>query len=80
MLNSMSPNMTLLQAYSVPEMRGRITSIVIMTFGLTPLSAVPFGAIAEGIGTPNALGLSGVMLVVFTGILALGYPKFRRIE
>lgn len=75
----MSLNMTLMQIYSVPEMRGRVMSISMMTFGAMPLSAVPFGAIAERIGTPNALGLSGLLLAVFTIFFAIGYPRFRKI-
>jgi MFS family permease len=76
----MSLNMTLMQIYSAVEMRGRIMSIAMMTFGAMPLSAVPFGAIAEHIGTPNALFLSGSMLVVFTIVFALVYPRFRKID
>lgn len=75
----MSLNMTLMQIYATPEMQGRMMSIIMMTFGVMPLSALPFGAIAERIGTPNALGLSGLMLTGFTIIFAVGYPRFRRI-
>ncbi|MFC1821643.1 MFS transporter [Thermodesulfobacteriota bacterium] len=75
----MSLNMTLMQIYAEPEMRGRIISLGIMTFGMMPLSALPFGAIAENIGTPNALSLSGVLLVVFTVIFTFVYPRFRKI-
>ena len=75
----MSLSMTLMQIYSIPEMRGRVMSISMMTFGAMPLSAVPFGAIAERIGTPNALGLSGLLLAVFTLIFAVCYPGFRKI-
>jgi MFS family permease len=75
-----SLHMTLMQVYSSPEMRGRMMSLVVMTFGLTPISALPFGAIAEKIGTPNALGLSGVLLCVTITIFGIAYPKFRKIE
>ncbi|MCX8214175.1 MAG: MFS transporter, partial [SAR202 cluster bacterium] len=43
----MSLNMTLLQVHASPEMRGRIMSIGMMTFGFMPLSALPFGILAE---------------------------------
>jgi len=76
----MSLNTTLVQLYSAPEMRGRMMSIVMLTFGAMPLSAIPFGAIAESIGTPNALGLSGVILAVSTGIFAFCYPKVGKIK
>ncbi len=75
----MSLNMTMLQLYSSPEMRGRIMSIAMMTFGLMPLSAIPFGIVAESRGTPDALLLSGVLLVAFTLLFTFAYPRFRRI-
>jgi MFS family permease len=75
----MSLNMTLLQTYVAAEMRGRIMSISMMTFGAMPLSAVPFGALAERIGTPNALGLSGLLLTVFTLTFAFVNRQFRKI-
>ena len=75
----MSLSMTLTQLHTSPEMRGRIMSINMMTFGLMPLSALPFGALAEQIGTPDALGLSGLLLAALTVLFALAYPSFRRI-
>jgi len=75
----MSLNMTLMQTYSTVEMRGRIMSIVMMSFGAMPLSVLPFGAIAERIGTPNALCLSGLMLMFFAAVFAVANPKFRKI-
>jgi MFS family permease len=75
-----SLHMTLMQIYSTDEMRGRIVSIGMMSFGAMPLSVLPFGAIAEKIGTPNALFLSGLMLVAFGLIFAFFNPKFFRIE
>ena len=74
----MTLNFTLLQTYASAEMRGRIMSIAMMTFGAMPLSAVPFGAVAEYAGTPSALFLSGVLLVFFTVVFALAYPHFRK--
>ena len=62
----MSLNMTLVQTYTSPEMRGRMMSIVMMTFGAMPLSVLPLGALAERIGSANALFASGIMLAVFT--------------
>ena len=75
----MSLNMTMLQLHASPEMRGRIMSIAMMTFGLMPLSAIPFGIIAERYSSADALWLSGVLLTVFTLLFAIGYPRFRRI-
>ena len=78
---SSSLNLTLLQTYSSPEMRGRVMGIVMMTIGLMPLSGVPFGALAEieSVGTGNALMLSGILLTVFILVFAVVYAPFRRI-
>ena len=75
----MSLNMTLLQLNASPEMRGRVMSIAMMSFGVFPLSSVPFGIVAERVGTPDALLLSGLLLVAFTVAFAFVYPRFRRI-
>lgn len=75
----MSLNMTLLQVNASPEMRGRIMSIGMMTFGVMPLSAVPFGVLAEQVGTPDALMTSGLLLVAFTALFAIAYPQFRKV-
>ena len=75
----MSLNMTLTQVYSAPHMRGRVMSITMMSFGLMPLSAVPFGLLAEFTNTPFALMLSGILLAVFTLVFSVAYPSFRRI-
>ena len=75
----MALNFTLLQINAVPEMRGRIMSIAMMSFGVFPLSAVPFGILAEQTGTASALFLSGALLTAFTVVFLLAYPRFRRI-
>jgi uncharacterized membrane protein len=75
----MSLDMTLLQVYSSAEMRGRIMSLGLMTFGLMPLSAIPFGFMAEGIGTDNSLMISGVLLAILTLAFARWNPKFLEI-
>ena len=81
LLNSvfMSLNMTLIQIHASREMRGRMMSIAMMSFGLMPLSGVPFGILAEFTGTPFALTLSGLLLVAFTLVFAAVYPSYRRI-
>lgn len=76
----MSLSMTLIQIYASKEMRGRMMSLSMMTFGAMPLSAIPFGVLAESIGTPDALFLSGVLLAGFTLLFAVAYPTYRRIK
>ena len=45
-----------------------------------PLSALPFGALAEWQTTPFALMVSGILLAAFTLIFIFAYPSFRRIQ
>ena len=75
----MALNMTLIQAYSSAEMRGRMVSMAMMTFGIMPLSAIPFGAVAERIGTPDSLAIAGVILALFTVVFFFAFPRFRRV-
>lgn len=76
----MSLRMTLLQSHATPEMRGRVASIGMMSWGLMPLGAVPFGLIAAAVDTAFALTLSGILLAVATLLFCIIYPSFRRIE
>jgi len=76
----MSLNMTLMQSRSSREMRGRIISMAMMSFGVMPLSAVPFGILAEGIGTAHSLGIAGLLLCLFAVIFFFVFPKFREVD
>ncbi len=76
----MSLNMTLIQTYSSNEMRGRMVSMAMMTFGIMPLSAVPFGAFAEYIGTASSLSIGGVLLCIFVAVFFSVYSRFRKVE
>ena len=82
LLNSlyMSLNMTLSQTYASPEMRGRVMSLFMMTFGLMPIGAIPFGEFAEVVGTGQALSISGLVMAGLTLAFAFVYPHFRRIQ
>ena len=76
----MSLRSTLLQTHATPEMRGRVVSIGMMSWGLMPLSAIPFGIVAATVDTAFALMLSGILLAVSTVLFAILYPSFRKVE
>ena len=76
----MSLNMTMVQIKSDPKMRGRTMSITMMTFGMMPLSAVPFGTLAEKIGTADSLTISGMLLAVFTIGFAIINKSFIKMD
>ena len=76
----MSLTMTLIQIKSATEFRGRTMSLAMMTFGLMPLSAVPFGSLAERIGTANSLSISGSLLFILTLLYFVINKKIRNIH
>ncbi|MBN2418208.1 MAG: MFS transporter [Deltaproteobacteria bacterium] len=76
----MSLNNTLMQIKSSDEMRGRMVSLSMMTFGIMPLSAVPFGILAEHIGTPHSLTVAGSLLCVFIIFFYIFSRNFRKVS
>jgi hypothetical protein len=40
---------------------------------------LPFGILAEQVGTPHALMTSGLLLLAFTVLFAIAYPQFRKV-
>lgn len=73
-------NHTLLLTTSTPEMRGRVTSIYMMSFGLMPLGVFPMTAAADAIGPPNALTIGGTGLVLITLLMVLWRPQIRTLK
>ena len=73
-------NHTLLLTTSTPEMRGRVTSIYMMSFGLMPLGVFPMTAAADAIGPPNALTIGGAGLVLITLLVTLWRPQIRSLR
>jgi len=73
-------NDTLLQANSESEFRGRVISVYLTMWGLTPLGTLPAGAIADRLGVPFAISLQGALLIVtFLGMMFL-QPKVRQLK
>ena len=73
-------NHTLLLTTSTPEMRGRVTSIYMMSFGIMPLGVFPMTAAADAIGPPNALTIGGAALVLVTLLVVLWRPQIRSLR
>jgi MFS family permease len=70
-----SINNTLLMAQTPPTHHGRVMGVYMMSFGAMPLASLPAAGIAEAIGLPPTLVLSGAIsaAVVLAGCLA-GLP------
>ena len=76
----MSLNMSMVQLALKPEMRGRVMSIFMMTFGLMPLGAAPMSLMAEHVGIDYAIQLSALLLAVTVVGLALAFPAIRKLD
>jgi MFS family permease len=64
-------NNTVIQAQAPPELRGRVNSIMLMSFGLMPLGVLPITALADEVGAQSATAISagtliGILLLLFT--------------
>ncbi|HCC43242.1 MAG TPA: hypothetical protein DEQ32_02510, partial [Gammaproteobacteria bacterium] len=62
------------------EFRGRIMSILMMTFGLMPLGMMPMSALAEYIGIDVAFIASAALLAMSMVALDHFYPELKRIN
>jgi MFS family permease len=76
----MLTNSTLVQVNTSSALRGRVMSVYIMVWGLSPLGTMPIGALGDYLGVPATLLLEGgLLLAVFLALLFL-VPKVRRLE
>jgi MFS family permease len=66
---SQNTNNTVIQAKSPPELRGRVNSLMLMSFGLMPLGVLPITALADEIGVQHAVALSSGVLIVILLVL-----------
>ncbi|MDP2659883.1 MAG: MFS transporter [Dehalococcoidia bacterium] len=64
-------NNILIQTDVDPRLRGRVMSFYMLTFGMSSLGTLPFGGLAELVGTATALAWSGLTLVSISIPLAL---------
>jgi len=76
----MAINNTLVQTNVTHEVRGRVMSVYMMTWGLMPLGTLPTSWTAEALGAPLAVAAGGSLLTLFSLGLALAYPKLRHLE
>jgi len=75
-----SLNMSVVTLAIAPEVRGRVMSIMMMSFGIMPLGMIPIAAAAEFAGIVPALLASAVLLAISMGALGIWFPELRRID
>ena len=75
-----SLNMSIVQLAVRADIRGRVMSINMMTFALTPLGVIPISAAAEFVGIETGLLISAAMLALTTALLGRAYPELQQID
>ena len=69
-----------IQSILPDKIRGRVSGIYIMTFGLMPVGSLAAGLIAESMGAPTATFLSAIAVAVLTIIMATGFRELWRLK
>ncbi len=68
----------LLQTMAPPAMRGRLlATYLIVSFGIQPISALVIGFVADRVGTPNAMLICGVALIICALLMLALRPGLR---
>ena len=81
MIIEMAATNTLLQTIVDEDKRGRIMSIYTMAFmGMVPFGSLLAGSLADTIGTPETIMLSGICCVLGSLVFALKLPAIRKIS
>ncbi len=62
------------------EVRGRVMSVMMMTFGLMPLGAVPAGIAAERVGVQPVVAAGAVLFMLTTLAIYFGTPALRALD
>jgi MFS family permease len=75
----MSLNNTVLQMNVSDELRGRVMSVYLMTWGLMPFGTLPMGAVADAFGAPVALAAGGLASTFVVLLIAMRLPSLRSI-
>ncbi len=70
-------NNSTVQAVVDDEMRGRVMSMLMMSFGLMPLGILPLTAAMDQFGAPNTIAASSALML---GLLALLFTLNRRLR
>jgi MFS family permease len=73
-------NNTTIQAGLDPAVRGRVMSVLMMSFGLMPLGVVPVTIAADHIGAPASIAVSAGMLLVALTLMFAFSTRLRNLR
>lgn len=76
----MTVNNTVITSVIPDNVRGRVMSVLMMSFGLMPLGAVPASIAAAYIGTPAVVAIGGVLMMASVAAFYALYPQFRQLD
>ena len=71
---------TLLQYYVQDEYRGRVSSLMMMEFGLTSFGVFFAGVLTDIIGIQWAVGGLAIVLIFFSIYMLAFMPRMRRLD
>jgi predicted MFS family arabinose efflux permease len=73
----LASNNTLVQVATPDELRGRVMSVYMMTWGLMPLGSLPQGALADWLGAQVVAAGTGLLACLVVVVFAVRSPKIR---
>lgn len=76
----MTVNNTVITSVIPDHMRGRVMSVMMMSFGLMPFGAVPASIAAAYIGTPAVVAIGGGILMALVALAYALFPQFRTLD
>jgi MFS family permease len=76
----MTTNNTVIQANLPAEIRGRVVSVMMMSFGLTPLGVIPVSAAADAFGAPITIACTALIALTVIGILFTRSSRLRNLR
>ncbi len=76
----MSANNTAVQTIAPEDLRGRVMSIMMMSFGVMPIGVLPLTFAADSIGAPDTVRFASALLLVVLAIAFVAVPRFRNLR
>ncbi|MSQ30947.1 MAG: MFS transporter [Dehalococcoidia bacterium] len=73
----MTTNNSIIQALVPEEFRGRVMSVMMMSFGIMPLGVVPMALLADRLGASRAVTLTSVTMLCAVAIVFAISPQLR---